>query len=423
MNKFFVLFHLSDSDDHYFERLDKKNAYSIIYTILKKKQKQLHQANSNTLVDNNSNSYDSYYYSYYDSYSDDSDSDELVADKRNSNNINSDNALSQQELNFESSENYNLIELDFAGYLSQTIKNENVYIPDIKSSFFIPFHGSEFGVFISTDSSYAVLTFHNNLINEDNLFLLGFLAFLLEASGYIIVSCILDDSNTYYQTPKVLEFNNFGETHIFAEIDKCEEKYYRKMNITCCKIGYIYLYAHFLDKAYKYRKLLEKESKSNLKIFILSKIIYDKNYNNDKNDNKDKNAKEYPLFYAPNSVRIKDPNFDINLINLSGFKKINIGINLCNIALYKVRKHVNLTPAKISEIGYGTIDSSFFLTIKESLRVPIIINGQQYFVDFRDLHYMNLELYIAEPMYLSKQNIDISIVERINFTYKNYTTI
>ena len=314
--------------------------------------------------------------------------------------------------------NYCLIELDFAGYLKEKFEKAEIIIPDIKSLFFIPFHGKSFGLYVSTDS-YAVLAFHNNKVNEKDLFLLGLAALLLEASGYIIVACILDDENTYYQIPEVLEFNTFGETHIFAEITKYKESDYRKMDISCSKNGYVYLYAHFRYNAEKFQELLEQESNANLKIFIFSKKIYSKRF-------RKVNyyiPKEYPLFYAPKSVRKTRDFKDLDSFNLSGFEKHTIGINLCNVALYKPKPKNDITPTKISGIGYGSIDSSFFLTIKDSLKVSIKVYNEDLLVDFRDLHYMNPELYIAEPMYLSKKNIDISIVEKIINTYQDYTTI
>lgn len=41
---------------------------------------------------------------------------------------------------------------------------------------------------------------------------------------------------------------------------------------------------------------------------------------------------------------------------------------------------------------------------------------------FVDLHFMNPELYIADPMYLAEQKFKISIVDKINKTYMNETT-
>ena len=67
------------------------------------------------------------------------------------------------------SQSYPLIELDFAGYVKNSTKNEYVSIPEKTTRFFIPLHNSMLGLFICTEN-YAVLTFNNDFYNDNNIF-------------------------------------------------------------------------------------------------------------------------------------------------------------------------------------------------------------------------------------------------------------
>lgn len=296
--------------------------------------------------------------------------------------------------------------LNFSGLLKQTVSNTKVNIPEDESFFYTPYYSQTFGWYIS-DKSYAVLVFNfdkSSRSNENEIFKMKLSTYLIAACGYTLVACILNNDNYYFHFPNWLKPNFFSETHIFAEISKEKPDDFDPKYFVYPNIGYVYLYAHFNLFSEKYREDLEKCNNNNVKVFFLSKEIQS-------------------VFHDPNSLQKENSNFIATVTDLSGFVKRVIPINLCNVALYDTEnRNEKWIPIKISGIAYGSMSAKDF-QFSKTRRVQVKIDQDYYYVEFPEIHLMNPELYVSQPMYLTKQNVNIDIVEKINKTYKDKTAL
>ncbi|KAK8878470.1 hypothetical protein M9Y10_005243 [Tritrichomonas musculus] len=300
------------------------------------------------------------------------------------------NTIKQKNINPEK-KGYPMTSLGFTGDLYQSIKNPDLILPDIQSLFYIAYFNDSIGIYISNDSAYAVISFKK----LKNIFLINLVSYILAGAGLKIVLCVFDKEKFFRSD----DLNNslYSEIHIFGDIYCNDIALLPFFSLQKLENGYVYLYAYSHVPSNEIN--IKKYNSDKTKYFFLSKEIES-------------------IFEA------KKPCTDFQIIDewdINSLKKKEIMINLCNVPLYQSSEENDWTPIKLSSITAAVMSSDDFENTNLS-RVKIKIDKTYYYIDFEELHLMNPELFISEPMYLAEQSFDIGVVEQIQKSYKRKTT-
>lgn len=270
-------------------------------------------------------------------------------------------------------------------------------------SIFISEHN--LGVFV-----FKNLPYHNYSYLECK-FPLEFYSLIFTAAGFPHVF-IIDDSSTkddgtlsQFLVDELVNPSHFSEIYIFSNVYSqtggqviSEEKFQnleKKLNST-----YVYAYVFFRSETMKLKESLK--SFFHFQFFSFSVDL----------------TRIFGIGYRKPSFRDVDHS-EIDSVIFS--LKSEIRINLCNIPVYDTSiREENWSAKQLSGVTTALIKKEeLFRWISDRVQVALSNSDEiDFYVDYNDLHYMNPEFYIKDPLYMAK---NLTVVDEISQVHQEYT--